>query len=378
METEDRYETGTYSSVSGQTDDSSTQSNAQFESEMKECFSNIPGDLEILHDPLDCVRSIRQNDRSRSKATFLVMSDPVASRLVLYGFAYELYYPIEGIYVLGRPHPRIVDELFYYNINIFHFDRHNELLIRLLQDISKYYLSKGKDCENSASSSSAKSALIYFDWAKKMVTRANQLAQNQFKDQLNSIDRYQSEMETLIDQTNFVHGIEQQIKDCQRNEDSDSVAVIFTVGMEVKLIHLVSGIARLVTCTTNDQIVSAIDKMKLSSPIIVVSSTPPSDNLLSLHHLLNYYCLLKSERSSHIPTKDSSNVTYVTSIDQLMNQLNHKLGQHYRANAIQVSKQPTDLDKAKRLLNRSTKCYELLKTDTQKTLKRYAEILNKK
>jgi capsular polysaccharide biosynthesis protein len=210
-----------------------------------------------------------------------------------------------------------------------------------------------------------------------MITRANQIAQNEFKDQLNSIDRYQSETEMLINQTNATHDTEQQIEDFQRNEDSDSVAVIFIVGMEVRLIHLASGIARLVTCTTNDRIASAIDKVKLSSPIIVVSSTPPSDNLLSLTQLLNYYYFLKPGRSPQTLTKDSSNVTYVSSIDQLMNQLYHKLGQHYRDSAIQISRQSKDLDKAKRLLNRSTKCYELLKTDTEKTLKRYAEILNK-
>jgi hypothetical protein len=372
METEDQYKTGVCSSISDQTDDPITRCHAQLEREITACFSNIPGDLEILHDLDHCRQSIREN--INTKAIFLITSGSVTKEILAY--LSEIYGSIKGIYVFGNYTSQIVDHPQNQGINILLFDRHNNLLIRLLQDISKYYLSKGNECKNSASSS-AKSALIYFDWAKQMVTRANQLAQNESKDQLNSIDRYQSETEVLVNQTNSADDIEQQIEDCQRNEDSDSVAVIFIVGMEVRVIHLASGIAQLVTCTTNDQIASAIDKVKLLSPIIVVSSTLPSDNLLSLDQLLNYYCFLESERSPHIPTKDSSNVTYVSSIDQLMNQLYRKLGQHYRDSAIQVSRESKDLDKAKRLLNRSTKCYELLKTDTEKTLKRYAELLNK-
>ncbi len=373
IETEDQYKTGVSSSTSDQTEDLITRSNAPFESEIKACFSNIPGNLEIIHNIEDCQKSIIEN--ARQKTIFLVILGFLP--LQIFAPTSGIYHAIQGIYVLRGYTSRIIDYLQIQGINIHQFDRHNELLIRLLQDISKYYLSKGKNCENSASSS-VKSSLIYFDLAKEMITRANQLAQNEFKDQLNNIDRYQNDTEMFINQTNSTHDIEQQIEDFQRNEDSDSMAVIFIVGMEVRLIHLAYGIAQLVTCTKNDRIVSTIDKMKLSSPIIVVSSTPPSDNLLSLAQLLNYYYFLKLQGSPQISTKDSSNVTYVSSIDQLMNRLYHKLGQHYRDSAIQISSQSRDLDKAKRLLNRSTKCYELLKTDTEKTLKRYAEILNKK
>jgi hypothetical protein len=335
-------------------------------------FSNIPGDLEILHDLDHCRQSISEN--VSTKEIFLITSGSIAKEILAY--LPKTDRSIKGVYVLGDYTSQIVDYPQNQGVNLLLFDSHNDLLIRLLQNISKYYLSKGKDCKNSASS--AKSALIYFDWAEKMVTRRNQLTQNEFKDQSNNIDRYRSETEMLINQTNSTHDTEEQIKDCQGKKDSDSVAIIFIVGMEVRLIYLASSIAQLVTCTTNDQIVSAIDKMKLSSPIIFVSSTPPSDNLLSLAQLLNYYYFLKPEGSPQISTKDSSNVTYVSSIDQLMNHLYHKLGQHYRDSAIQISTKPTDLDKAKHSLNRSTKCYELLKTDTEKTLKRYAEILNKK
>ncbi len=44
-------------------------------------------------------------------------------------------------------------------------------------------------------------------------------------------------------QMDSTHGIQQQLENFQQNEDSDSVAIMFIVGVEVRLIHLVSGVS---------------------------------------------------------------------------------------------------------------------------------------
>jgi len=375
METEGEYKTDASDSTPVQIDDPNTRDLVQFEREMKGCFSNIPGDLEIFHDIDNCYQYV--TDNASTKTFFLITSGSTAEKML--ALLAATCVAIKKIYVLGDYISGIFDWVDRYRdqgIYILLFDLHNNLLICVLQDISKHYLSKGEDRKNRISSPA--NSVIYFDWAKEMLTRANQIAQNEFKDQLNNIEKYKSETEKFIRQTDVGYDVEQQIQSYQLEEDSDSVVVIFTVGSEMKLIHLASGIAQLITCSTNEQIVSTINNVKLLSPIIVVSSRLPSDNLLSLTQLLYYYCFSESEESVHSQTKKYSNVTYVSSTDRLMNQLYHKLGQYYRDSAIQASMESHDRGKAKRLLERSTKCYELMKADTEKTLKHYAELLKKK
>ena len=108
---------------------------------------------------------------------------------------------------------------------------------------------------------------------------------------------------------------------------------IFIIGLEVKLIHLASDIARLITCTTNDQVALAIMNMKLVTPIIV-SYTLLFDEILSCILPLHYYSYFRSEGSLQISMKTYPNVPYVNSIDHLMSLLYYKLGQYYRDGAL--------------------------------------------
>jgi hypothetical protein len=372
METEGEYNTDTTGSTPVQTDDPTTRYLIQFEHEMKVCFSNIPVDLEIFRNVDDCRQYI---ENANTKTISLITSGSTAEKML--ARLSETSGSIKKIYILDGYISAIVNWIDQYKnrgIDILLFDVYKDLLIRILQDISKYYLLKGED-QKKPVLSSANAALVYFDWAKKIMICANQLAQNEFKHQLNNIEKYRSEAEQLIREADFDYAVEQQLQGSQHDEDSDSVAVIFIVGLEMKLVHLTSGIARLITCTTNDQIVSAINKVKLLAPIIVVSTMLPSDKLMSFTQLLYYYCFGKS---IHTSTTQYSNVGYVSSIDHLMNELYHKLGQYYRDSALQASMESKDQNKAKRLLERSTQCYKLLETDTEKTLKRYAEMLKNK
>ncbi len=129
---------------------------------------NIPGDLEILHDIDHCRQSIIEN--ANTKAIFLITSCS-ASKKVLEDFP-ETYGFIKRIYALGDYMSEIVDHPPNRDVDTLVFDLHNNLLIHLLQDISKYYLSTGEDYKNSISSST-ESALIYFDLAKEMLIHAN-------------------------------------------------------------------------------------------------------------------------------------------------------------------------------------------------------------
>jgi hypothetical protein len=240
--------------------------------------------------------------------------------------------------------------------------------------LSRHYLSKGESLKSNISSSSAKSALTYFEWAKEMVIRANQLAETQFKDQLNYIEKYKSRTEKSIRLKDFDNYVNHQMQSCTFDENLESVAVIFIVGLEVKTIQLNSDIARLITCTTNDQVMPAIMNMKLVTPIIV-SSTLPSNDILSGVQLLHYYHYSESNKIVQVSMENDSNVTCVNSIDQLISLLYHKLGQYYRDGALQAAGKSKDREKAKRLLEKSTQCYKLLANDTEEILKRYAVIL---
>ena len=199
-----------------------------------------------------------------------------------------------------------------------------------------------------------------------------------FENQLNNIAASTKTTEISINQVQSNLDVEERLRHYQQDEDSDSLAIIFIVGLELRLIHLASGITRLITCATNNQIVSAIRNVKLTAPTIIVSSSIPTDELLSLNQLLYYYCFLKVGQPVPSTTTDYQNIEYVSSIDHLMDQLHQQLGQYYRDAAIRASIESRDQNKAQRLLEKSTQCYQTLKTNSEEILKRYAELLNKK
>ena len=358
-----------------QTDGSSIQNIVELEHEIKACFSNVSGDLKTVGGLDECHEYIVEN--TNTKAIFLVTSVSVAEKML--PNLSEAYGSIKKIYILGDCTGNIAKWFDHYRnqgIDIRLFDLHTNLLVRLLQDISKHYISKGESCKTSIPSSTNNS-LIYFDLAKQMIIRANQLTENQFKNQLNTIDTHKEKAEISINQRASDSNVEDCLRTYKNDEDSDSVAIIFIVGLELRLIHLASGITRLITCAANNQIIPAIRTVQLVAPIIIVSTSCPSDELLSLNQLLYYYHLLQPGQSAPSPTTDYGNVGYISTIDHLLDQLHHQLGQYYRDAAIRASVEYQDQNKAKRLLEKSTQCYKTLKANTEETLKKYAEILKK-
>lgn len=373
MEVEGQYETAASDSTSVQISNSTNKNFGQFQNEWKSYFSNIPANFKVFHNIDDCHQCIIEN--SNTKTIFLVISHSIAEKILKK--LIEKHNSMKKIYIIDGCITKYINWISQYyqeNIDIILFDSYKELSIRILKDISEHYLFKGKNHKEFISSSD-NSTLIYFDWAKQITFRAKQITSDHFQDQINNIEKSKNEAENFIKQIIPNFNIEQQIRNYQLEQDSDSVAIIFIVGLEIQLIDLASDVAKLLTCTNNDQLISTINNLKLLTPIIVVSSSLPSDDLLSLNQLLYYYSFNKSNQKS---TTNYSKFSYVLSTEHLLNQLNHKLAQYYRDSAIQASTISKDQKKAKRLLERSKKCYQLLQNHTEKTLKRYAEILEKK
>ncbi|CAF0858890.1 unnamed protein product [Adineta steineri] len=370
------YNTDIFDLVSVQVDNSCAQNTAQFQQEIKRCFPNGSEDFRIFHNLDQFQHCINEN--VDKKLIFLIIS--TSTTLKIFPYWQKKWDSIKKIYILGNLTSSIVDWMDHYRehgVDILLFDLHKNLLIRLLQDISQYYLAKGKNLKSHVLSST-NLAVPYFNWAKELMVRANQVTENNFKDQLKNIETHKNAAHKLLTRTDSSSDVDQQLKSYILEEVGDSVAIIFIIGMDIKLIHQASGIAQLITCTSDDQVVSAIKSVDISTRSIVVSSSVPSDDVLPLAQLLNYYCLLKPEESDKTPMTNYSNVTYVSSMDHLMRQLYHKLGEYYRHSAMQVPVKSENRDKIMRLLDRSTQCYRLLEDDTKKILKQYAELLNKK
>lgn len=373
---ENEYSSNLLQSAAIKTNDCVIGNIDEFEHKLKTSFTNIPGEVESLNSMDECQNCIDEN-RS-SKSIFLVTSTAVAEKML--PSLSETYGSIKKIYIFGDCTSSIANWFDHYRnhgIDIRLFDVAMNLLIQLLQDISRHYVSKGENCTKSISSS-VHTPLIYFDWAKEMVIRANHLAQNQFESQLKNIAVSTKETEISINQMEYNLDVEERLRHCQQDEDSDSVAIVFIVGSELRLIHLASGITRCITCTTNNRILSAIRNVKITAPIIIVSSSIPTDELLSLNQLLYYYWVLKVGQTVPSTKTGHQKIEYVSSADCLIDQLHQQLGQYYRDAAIRASIESRDQDKAQRLLEKSTQCYQTMKANSEEILKRYAELLNKK
>ncbi|CAF1430644.1 unnamed protein product [Adineta steineri] len=169
---ESGYKTNTSDFISVQVNDSYAHNTVQLEQEIKKCFQNISEDLRIFHNLDQCQLCIDAN--VDKKSIFLIISTSTALKII--PCWQESWSSIKKIYILGNFMSNIVDWMDYYRahgIDILLFDLHKNLLIRLLQDISQYYLAKGKDLKSHVLSNT-NLAVPYFGWAKELMIRANQ------------------------------------------------------------------------------------------------------------------------------------------------------------------------------------------------------------
>lgn len=287
---------------------------------------------------------------------------------------------LQRIYVLGNHFAIPSDLIEQYHtsgVQLLLFDLCDNLVIRLLQDLSTYYASKGVDRRSNASPLDI-STLGYFDWAKAAVTQANQLAENSYEDARKEIEKEERKTQSLIKQRQLsVSGIIQQLQIYNQTASLDSVVIIFVNGLETNLIELDWSIGYVVSCTTAAQLETGLMSVEPSTPAIVVSSSSPSDELLSRPLLLHYYYFSSNQDAKLSKLLTHQNLSHVCSVDLLISELYHKLAQHYREDAIQAAFELRDQQKAQRLLQKSTQCYKQLEEDTAKTLQRYAELLKR-
>ena len=286
----------------------------------------------------------------------------------------------QWIYVLGDHFAissDLIEEYHARGVQLLLFDLCENLVIRLLQDLSTYYSSKGVDRRSNASPLDI-STLDYFDWAKAALTQANQLAENGFDDARRGIEKEERKTQSFIKVRHLsVSGLIQQLQIYKQNASLDSVVVIFVSGLETIWIELDWSIGYVVSCTTATQLKAGLTSAEPSIPAIAVSSSLPSAELLSSPLLLRYYYF--SMNHDVMPSKllTHQNLSHVSSVDQLISELYHKLAEHYREDAIQAAFELRDQQKVQRLLQKSTQCYKQLEEDTAKTLQRYAELLKR-
>jgi hypothetical protein len=131
----------------------------------------------------------------------------------------------------------------------------------------------------------------------------------------------------------------------------------------------------IVQFATDDQLKLAVSRLESEKPFFIVSPKQPTDELLSNAQLVRYYWFKVSEQ---YPPSKLSNTDRVTSIgtihDLLVGKVYHDLGEYYRERAEQalgINQKHNAAD----FLTESIHYYEMLKKESQKRLKRYAEIL---
>ena len=362
-----------------QTDTSTSQCIDQLKDGMKSHFPGSGENLLAFDDLNSCCQHIKDN--SQKQAIFLVTSDSLADSILTHFRETQNF--IHSLYVLTASGTKYVDVLNGYGsqgILVKIVDVCESLPIRILHDISKYYFSKGVHEEKDGTAAAARDALSYFDFAKKAEGWAKEVTEVVHRGYLSEIDNHISQAKDTItrgqcsdDGTMILWQQEVSASD----EDSYGTVRTFIVGLERISIQLDSDIARLIPCTSDDELILIASALQQSTPILVVSSGPLSANVATLPELLHHYTLLSGASLSRYPSVDDEHKSNVYSEDHLMAELYDKLGQHYQDCSIRASVESNDHRVAKDLLEKSARCYELLECATKKTLKRYGDILKK-
>ncbi|CAF1338406.1 unnamed protein product [Adineta steineri] len=151
--------------------------------------------------------------------------------------------------------------------------------------------------------------------------------------------------------------------------------IVYVVDLELPPIDWDLNIAQLEKYNVDNQLADIIRELNLNIPFYILSSMPPSDEIMSYVQLLRYYHLQTSP-DEHAKTDLNINdrVISIDSIDHFVSELFEDLGQYYRDEAEKALFDHQDREEAKQLLTKSEKCFEILERDIQKTLKRYENL----
>ena len=362
-----------------QPDDVTFQVINQLKDGMKSRFSNNIERVRVFHDLHSCCQQIE--DKARTEAIFLVTSDSSAESILTHFRGTQNF--IQSLYVLiesGTNYTEVISGYGSQGIPVQLVDACKSLPIRILHDISKYYFSKGVHQEKDGSATAARDALSYFGFAKQAEAWANRLAGvvhrgylDEIEDHINQGKEAMARGQTSDDGTTILRQQEVSGSD----GDPSSTMRTFIVGLDKVSVQLDSDITRVIRCINNDELILIVSGLDRSTPILVVSSEPVPTQVTAHCKLVHHCCFLHEAQPASIPktfVRDKSNVY---SMDQLMTELHHKLGQHYQNCAVRESFEKRDQRKAKGFLEKAKQCYDLLERETEKAMKRYAELLKK-
>ena len=344
--------------------------------------SHFPGSGEnlLVFDDLDsCCHHIEEN--SQTQTIFLVTSDSLADSILRRFRGTQNF--IHSLYVLTGSGIKYADVITAYGsegIPVQLVDACKTLPIRILHDISKHYFLKGVHQEKGGSTAAARDALSFFGFAKQAEAWANQLTEVVHRGYLSEIDNHISQAKDAMARGQISDDgatILRQQEVSGSDGDPSSTMRTFIVGLDKVSVQLDSDITRVIRCINNDELILIVSGLDRSTPILVVSSEPVPTQVTRNCKLVHHCCFLDGTRPVSIPktfVRDKSNVY---SMDQLVSELHHKLGQHYQNCAVRESFEKRDQRKAKGFLEKSKRCYDLLECETKKTMKRYAELLKK-
>ena len=211
--------------------------------------SHFPGSGEnlLVFDDLDsCCQHIKDN--SQTQTIFLVTSDSLADSILTHFRETQNF--IHSLYVLTRSGTKYADVITAYGsqgVPVQLVDACENLPIRILHDISKYYFSKGVHEEKDGTAAAARDALSYFDFAKKAEGWAKEVTEVVHRGYLSEIDSHISQAKDAMARGQISDDgatILRQQEVSGSDGDSSSTVRTFIVGLDKVSVQLDSDITR--------------------------------------------------------------------------------------------------------------------------------------
>ena len=346
----------------------------QLRAALTSCFIDAIETIQTFDEIHDC-----QDWMSRSspdQTIFLIVSSTYAEKILP---DLDASWPsIKKVYVFGEYYIRDADRLSEHRrrgVQIAVFELFDDLIIRLLRDLSLYYSSKAEH-QKKLVVSGVRPAFTCFDRSKSIEAKIHELQTTNHESRMKAIERGSQESKQFGLQAS-AHGrsLEQQLQLYNEADDQNSIVLLVFIGYDSVPLQVDLDIGYTIRCKTIHQWKSARPTLRPSTYAIVVSSEVIGDDVPSHGQLIRSYFFPSPLAETKAPNNLPRNMTYASTLARLVNELHHQLGQHYRKRAMALSQKPNNTEAAKSLLQKSTKCYQLLKSEAEKAIKHYDELL---
>jgi len=181
--------------------DKNIDESIQFQNNMEQNFDKIPKNLKAfsgINECLDCIGDSLHNNKKIFFITSGSMGKDIAPDII------KKYPSLKNIYVFCgyyKAHLEWVEDCLDQDITCLMYDFHTDLLVRLLRDVAEYFISEG-DTELNRDQQLAYSAIVYFNWAKLLLERANTFATKKIFIRLTHVENRIAFTEQLIIELN--------------------------------------------------------------------------------------------------------------------------------------------------------------------------------